>query len=163
MIFLSHVAWPVMPPYKLLLTYHVWRIVWRPWSPFLGHQAWSGTTLRRGNVFYYVYKRFYLSRFFTFFNVFYFDLNVVTSMVQTDHRLRIRSLRDVCFTLRYSYSCYRAWSSKGNTDVAGVRCGDVFVAGQRRADNEHVDSNRRDVHSRRVLFFHRSDVPERHL
>ena len=37
-----------------------------PWRPFLGHQAWSWTTLRRGNVFYYVYKRF-LSRFLILF------------------------------------------------------------------------------------------------
>jgi len=37
-----------------------------PW-PFLGHQAWSWTTLR-GNVFYYVYKRFFFI-FVTFFNV----------------------------------------------------------------------------------------------
>ena len=38
-----------------------------PWRPFLGHQAWSWTTLRRGNVFYYVYKGFfYFCRFFTF-------------------------------------------------------------------------------------------------
>ena len=29
MIFLLHVEWPEMPPYKLLLTYYVWRIVWR--------------------------------------------------------------------------------------------------------------------------------------
>jgi len=68
MIFLSHVEWPEMPLYKLLLTYYVWRIVWRP---FLGHQAWSWTTQRRGDVFYYVYKRF-LSRFFTFLTFFYF-------------------------------------------------------------------------------------------
>jgi len=27
MIFLLHVEWPEMPPYKLLLTYYVWRIV----------------------------------------------------------------------------------------------------------------------------------------
>jgi len=43
-----------------------------PWRPFPGHQAWSWTTLRRGNVFYYVnYKRFFsiLSRFYVF-NVF---------------------------------------------------------------------------------------------
>ena len=42
------------------------------WRPFLGHQAWSWTTLRRGNVFYYVYKRFFyfchvFLRFVTFF------------------------------------------------------------------------------------------------
>ena len=36
-----------------------------PWRPFLGHQAWSWTTLRRGNVFYYAYKRF-LNCFVTF-------------------------------------------------------------------------------------------------
>ena len=29
MIFLLHVEWPEMPPYKLLLTYYVWRVVWR--------------------------------------------------------------------------------------------------------------------------------------
>jgi len=48
------------------------------WKPFLGHQAWSWTTLRRGNVFYYVYERFFLflSRFYVF-NVFLnFYLNV---------------------------------------------------------------------------------------
>jgi len=49
--FSVHVEWPEMPPYKLILSYYVWRIVWRPWRPFLGHQAWSWTTLRRGNVF----------------------------------------------------------------------------------------------------------------
>ena len=41
-----------------------------PWRPLLGHQAWSWTTLRRGNVFYYVYKRFFSSsHVFTFLNV----------------------------------------------------------------------------------------------
>ena len=39
-----------------------------PWRPFLGHQALSWTTLRRGNVFCYVYKR----GFFIFVNVFMF-------------------------------------------------------------------------------------------
>ena len=67
-----------MPSYKLLLTYYVWRIVWRSWRPFLGHPAWSWTTLRRGNVFYYIYKRFFIFvtflPFLTFF--FNFDLNV---------------------------------------------------------------------------------------
>jgi len=38
-----------------------------PWRPFLGHQAWSWTTPRRGNVLYYVYKRlFYFCHVFTF-------------------------------------------------------------------------------------------------
>jgi len=35
MIFLLHVKWPEMPPYKLLLTCYVRRIVWRPWGHFL--------------------------------------------------------------------------------------------------------------------------------
>jgi len=71
-----------MPPSKLLLTYYVWRIVWRPWRPFLGHQARSWTTLRRGNVFYYVYKRFfYFCHVFTFLTFFYFCLNVFTSII----------------------------------------------------------------------------------
>jgi len=49
-----------------------------PWMPFLGHQAWTWTTLRRGNVFYYVYKRFFFKfcHVFCVFNVFYFYLNV---------------------------------------------------------------------------------------
>ena len=38
-----------------------------PWRPFLGHQAWIWTTLRRGNVFYYVYKRFFNFCHVTFF------------------------------------------------------------------------------------------------
>jgi len=44
-----------------------------PRRPFLGNQACSWTTLRRGNVFYYVYKRFFnfCHVFFTFFNVFF--------------------------------------------------------------------------------------------
>ena len=47
-----------------------------PWRPLLRHQAWSWTTLRRGNVFYYVYKRFlFLSRFYVF-NDFNLYLNV---------------------------------------------------------------------------------------
>jgi len=53
-----------------------------PWRPFLVHQAWSWTTLRRGGVFYYVYKRLFLflSRLhvLTFLN---FYSNVFTSMV----------------------------------------------------------------------------------
>ena len=63
-----------MPPYKLLLTYYVWRVVWLnwiaysdlPWRPFLGHQAWSWTTLRRGNVSLLRLQKFFflfLSRF----------------------------------------------------------------------------------------------------
>ena len=54
------------------------------WRPFLGHQAWSWTTLRRGNVFYYVYKRF-LKNFVTFLRFitfFYFYLNVFTYMIK---------------------------------------------------------------------------------
>ena len=45
-----------------------------PWRPFLRHQACSWTTLRRGNVFYYVYKRFFkiLSRFNVFKRFFIF-------------------------------------------------------------------------------------------
>ena len=44
---------------------------------FLGHQAWSWTPLRRGNVFYYVYKRFfYFCQVFYVFWRFYFILNV---------------------------------------------------------------------------------------
>ena len=47
--------------YLLCLT-HVWMAYSElPGRPFLGHQAWSWTTLRRGNVFYYVYKRFFLN------------------------------------------------------------------------------------------------------
>ena len=42
-----------------------------PWRPFLGHQAWSWTTLRRGNVFITFTNVFFefVLRFF-FFNVF---------------------------------------------------------------------------------------------
>jgi len=39
------------------------------WRPFLWLQAWSWTTPWRGNVFYYVYKRFsYFCHVFTLFN-----------------------------------------------------------------------------------------------
>jgi len=87
MIFLLLVEWPEMLPYKLFLTYYVWRIVWLnwmacsefPWRPFLEHQAWCWTTQRRGNVFYYVYKCF-LSRFYVFY-VFYFYLNSAACMM----------------------------------------------------------------------------------
>ena len=41
-----------------------------PWRPFLGHQTRSWTTLRRGNVFYYVYKRFFLFLFERFFYIY---------------------------------------------------------------------------------------------
>jgi len=52
-----------------------------PWRPFLGHQAWSWTTLRRGNVFYYVYKGFlFLSRFYVF-TVFIFIWTFFTYMI----------------------------------------------------------------------------------
>ena len=48
-----------------------------PWRPFLGHQAWSWTTLRRGNVLITFTNVFLIFvTFFTFFNVFYFYLNV---------------------------------------------------------------------------------------
>ena len=77
MIFLLPVEWPEMPPYERLLTYYFWRILWRHWRPFLGHQAWSWTTLRKRNVFYNVYKRFfYFCHVFYVFDVFYFYLNV---------------------------------------------------------------------------------------
>ena len=79
MIFLLHAEWPEMPPYKLLLTYYVWRMFeWHIPSceGHFRHQAWSWTTVRRGNVFYYVYNAFYFCHVFTFFNVFYFYLNV---------------------------------------------------------------------------------------
>ena len=55
-----------------------------PWRPCLGHQAWSWTTLRRSNVFYYVYKRFfYFCHVFTFFNVFIFIWTFFTFMTWT--------------------------------------------------------------------------------
>ena len=43
-----------------------------PWRPFLGHQAWSWTTLRRGNVFLLRLQKFFFIfvtflRFLTFF------------------------------------------------------------------------------------------------
>jgi len=44
-----------------------------PWRPFLGHQAGSWTTLRRGNVFLLRLQTFFfkfLSRFFTFLTFF---------------------------------------------------------------------------------------------
>jgi len=50
-----------MPPYKLLLTSYIWRIVWRH-------------TVRRGNDFYYVYKRFFF-KFVTFFTFLTFFLS----------------------------------------------------------------------------------------
>jgi len=75
MIFLLHVEWPEMPPYKLLVLYYVWRIMWRPWRPFLGHQAWSWTTLRRGNVFLLRLQTFVFV-FVTFLTFLNFYLNV---------------------------------------------------------------------------------------
>ena len=43
-----------------------------PWRPFLGHRTWSWTTLTRADVFYYVYKRFFIYvTFLALFNVFY--------------------------------------------------------------------------------------------
>jgi len=79
MIFLLHVeywrfhCWPKTTTVSAKLNWMAYSEL--PWSPFLGHQAWSWTILRRGNVFYYVYKLFFvfLSRFLTFF---YFYLNV---------------------------------------------------------------------------------------
>ena len=91
MIFLLHVEWPEMLPYKLLLTFYVWRIVWRPWRPFVGHPAWSWTTLRRGNVFCCVYKRFFkfLSRFLRFKHFFKFLFErFFTSMLNSTTRTR---------------------------------------------------------------------------
>ena len=61
------------------------RMIWNtslysqlPRRPFLGHQAWSWTTLRRSNVFITFTNVFlkFLSRFY----VFYFYLNVFTYM-----------------------------------------------------------------------------------
>ena len=72
MIFLLHVEWPEMPPYQLLLTYYVWRIVWRPWRPFLGHQAWSWTTLKIANVFLLRLTFFIFVTLFTFLTFFKF-------------------------------------------------------------------------------------------
>ena len=93
-----------MPPYKLLLTYYVWRTVWRstilkisllanttivsaklnwmayselPWKSFLGHQAWSWTTLRTGNVFItFTNVLLLLSRFFIFLWTFFYIYGV---------------------------------------------------------------------------------------
>jgi len=94
--FLLHVEWFEMPPYKLLLTYYVWRIVWRPWREFLRHPAWSWTTLRRGNVFYYVCKLFeYILLRFYVFNVFYFYLNVFLHLwVTVTIYLRLKAKAD---------------------------------------------------------------------
>ena len=69
-----------MPPYKLFLTVFdaclngIFRVALKA---ILGHQAWSWTTLRRGNVFCYVYRRFfYFCHVFTFLTFFYLYLNV---------------------------------------------------------------------------------------
>jgi len=44
-----------------------------PWRPFLGHQAWSWTTLRRGNVFLRLQTFFFIFvTFLRFLNVFKF-------------------------------------------------------------------------------------------
>ena len=67
-----------------------------PWRPFLGHQAWSWITLRRGNVFYYVYKRFfYFCHAFYVFNVFLKFL--------LESFLHLFLLWSVCSTLNNSY------------------------------------------------------------
>ena len=63
-----------------------------PWRPLLGHQAWSWTTLRRGNVFYYVYKLFFI--FVTFLTFFNFYFNVFTSMGKSTLGGPKKSLRD---------------------------------------------------------------------
>jgi len=63
MIFLLHVEWREMPPYKLLLTYYAWRLVWRCALDSCESVAF----------FYYVYKRFFICvTFLRFFNVFLF-------------------------------------------------------------------------------------------
>ena len=79
-----------------------------PWRPFLGHQAWSWTTLRRGNVFITFTNVFiFLSRFYVF-NVFYFYLNVFTSMVCAFWELE---WRERGFTARDgSVRCRKIWS-----------------------------------------------------
>jgi len=48
------------------------------WRPFSGHQAWSWTTLWRGNVFFITFTNvfFYFCHVFYVFNVFIFYLNV---------------------------------------------------------------------------------------
>jgi len=43
-----------------------------PWRPFLGHQAWSWTTVRRGNVFITFTSDFYFCHVFLRFYVFLF-------------------------------------------------------------------------------------------
>jgi len=112
MIFLLHVEWPEMPPYKLLLTYYVeckrpwiaqyWRfhcepktttvsakLNWiayseLPWRPFLGHQARSWTTLRRRNVFI-TFTNVFKKKFLSRFYVF----NVFVIFIWTFLRLRL--------------------------------------------------------------------------
>jgi len=69
MIFLLHVEWPEMPPYKLLLTYYIWRMFEWHIPSCLEAISWaSGVELnytKKSNVFYNVYKRFsLLSRFY---------------------------------------------------------------------------------------------------
>jgi len=80
MIFLLPVEWPEMPPYERLLTYYFWRILWRHWRPFLGHQAW--TTLRKRNVFLLRLQTFFLIfvTYFTFSTFFNFIWTFFTSM-----------------------------------------------------------------------------------
>jgi len=72
-----------------------------PWRPFLGHQAWSWSTLR-GNVFYYVYKRFFIFvTFLRFVTFFYFYLNVFLHM---GDRGMIPSLSSARFSLPFPAS-----------------------------------------------------------
>ena len=65
MLFLLHVEWPKMPPYKLLLTYYVWRMFeWHIPSCLEGHFL----GIRRGVEIFWEQVTFFI----TFTNVFYF-------------------------------------------------------------------------------------------
>jgi len=119
MIFLLHVEWLEMPclPINFYLLTHAWMAYSElPWRPFLGHQAWSWITLRRGNVFIFV-------TFFMFSWRLYFYLNVFLHLWdrRTDRQTDARQMQRPCCAY-YATSCRcRVPSSVSGCDRQRVR------------------------------------------
>jgi len=137
-----------------------------PWRPFLGHQVWSWTTLRRGNVFYYVYKRFFL-----FLSRFLFLFERFTSMIYSmKPKKRKRTKTNIAQQLRSWWESTERKRSLGWEEricnrqiIADSESEGVTVTGIKLTEENNVINTGRDVRGIRLGWGwsrNRKPVPE---
>jgi len=127
------------------------------WRPFLEHQAWCWTTLRRGNIFYYVYKRFFI--FVTFLRFYRFFIFIWTFLHQCCKRgNRIMDLLHVSGGAGHQRSCKQSMSGQRGTAASAASAQCSSVSGPiRRAMSSRLTVSRvatRPRPSHRLLYYY---------